>query len=619
MAHDVFISYAVEDRTVANAVCATLEANRIRCWIAPRDVLPGVSYAEALVDAISESSLMVLVFSSRSNNSPHVMREVERAASKGIPILPFRIEDVAPSKSMEFFLSTPHWLDALTPPLEKHLGHLAGTVEMLLSRIRKPKEGTEKAESVESGGAVGPAIEGAPGAPTPVRKALRVVKRWGSRPIVLLGAAFGAAMVGVVVAILVLVGLSSEDNAGSVVLPSATSGGPSPTAARTPPPSPTRASGELVTGVTAQSIGGLGGRIHGITWDGTDLWLSAGSDLFKMDTSGKVLGSYSVPEVTSEGLTWDGETFWVVTTNWGYIYQFTLDESGGVPEPRVISSFPSPNRTVGGGRYDGLAWDGAALWYSDDFNVYRLDTAGNVLSSFALDHEVTGLAWDGEHLWLAYNPSGSGEYATFMKTDAEGNNLLSFSGLVTDVDALAWMDGHLLVVGTENLPGTLPSNEGQQLIYEVVELETIVVGLTPTATPRVIQLTPTAAPTVAESEATTWSGTTSQGRSVEFDIIEGGEAINRIKFDVEGECPLPSGGTGLQPTGCTCEVNQETKMTKPWPIAETGFSYAPGDFEFSAVFDSSTTASGFVRIHSSGTAGQAPCSSDQVTWTASPQ
>ena len=41
MAHDIFISYAHQDRTIANAVCATLEAHGIRCWIAPRDILPG--------------------------------------------------------------------------------------------------------------------------------------------------------------------------------------------------------------------------------------------------------------------------------------------------------------------------------------------------------------------------------------------------------------------------------------------------------------------------------------------------------------------------------------------------------------------------------------------------
>ncbi len=76
----------------------------------------------------------MLVFSSNSNNPPQVMREVERAASKGIAILPLRIEDVAPSKSMEYFISRTHWLDALTPPLEKHLQQLADTVQLLLAR-----------------------------------------------------------------------------------------------------------------------------------------------------------------------------------------------------------------------------------------------------------------------------------------------------------------------------------------------------------------------------------------------------------------------------------------------------------------------------------------------------
>ena len=32
MTHDVFISYASEDKITADATCATLEANQIRCW-----------------------------------------------------------------------------------------------------------------------------------------------------------------------------------------------------------------------------------------------------------------------------------------------------------------------------------------------------------------------------------------------------------------------------------------------------------------------------------------------------------------------------------------------------------------------------------------------------------
>jgi hypothetical protein len=80
MVHDVFISYSAPDKAVADAVCATLEAKHIKCWIAPRDVTPVTPWAEAIVDAIDESRILVLVLSSASNNSPQVIREVGRAA-----------------------------------------------------------------------------------------------------------------------------------------------------------------------------------------------------------------------------------------------------------------------------------------------------------------------------------------------------------------------------------------------------------------------------------------------------------------------------------------------------------------------------------------------------------
>jgi hypothetical protein len=134
MPHNVFISYSSQDGTIADAVCAALEKHSIQCWIAPRDVLPGMLYGEALIDALNESRLFVLIFSSNSNDSVQVMREVERAVSKGVPIIPFRIDSVTPSKTMEFFLSSPHWLDASQPPLEKHLEHLYKTIRLMLSK-----------------------------------------------------------------------------------------------------------------------------------------------------------------------------------------------------------------------------------------------------------------------------------------------------------------------------------------------------------------------------------------------------------------------------------------------------------------------------------------------------
>lgn len=136
--HDVFISYAQLDKPIADAVCAKLESRHLRCWIAPRDVVPGKSFPEAIIDGIVDSKVVVLIFSSHANNSPHVIREVTTAVNKGRIIVPFRVEDVMPSKSMEYLISVPHWLDAITPPLEKHIDELAGILERILLSAKEP-------------------------------------------------------------------------------------------------------------------------------------------------------------------------------------------------------------------------------------------------------------------------------------------------------------------------------------------------------------------------------------------------------------------------------------------------------------------------------------------------
>ena len=136
MTHDVFICHSSKDRTIANAICSKLEQNRIRCWIAPRDVIPGRDYAASIIEAISDATLTLLVFSDNSNRSTHVHREIERTVGHGIPILPLRVDDVVPSPSLEYFISNAHWLDAITPPMEQHLDHVIGTVRLLLDRAR---------------------------------------------------------------------------------------------------------------------------------------------------------------------------------------------------------------------------------------------------------------------------------------------------------------------------------------------------------------------------------------------------------------------------------------------------------------------------------------------------
>jgi hypothetical protein len=138
MAHDVFLSYSSKDREIAEAACTALEAKGISTWIAPRDILPGGDWSASIVHAIADARIFVLVFSGHANESPQIKREVERAVNRGIPVVPVRVEDVRPTEALEYFISTPHWLDAFPPPMDEHMSYLADVVTGILQGSQKP-------------------------------------------------------------------------------------------------------------------------------------------------------------------------------------------------------------------------------------------------------------------------------------------------------------------------------------------------------------------------------------------------------------------------------------------------------------------------------------------------
>jgi hypothetical protein len=132
MTHDVFISYSHEDESVASAVYAALESEKIGCWMAPRDILPGTDYPEAIISAIENCKVFIVIFSAHSNHSPHVRTELEKAMKCRIPMIPLRIATVPMTPHMEYFIGSYQWLDALDEPLEKHWSRLMQAVQALL-------------------------------------------------------------------------------------------------------------------------------------------------------------------------------------------------------------------------------------------------------------------------------------------------------------------------------------------------------------------------------------------------------------------------------------------------------------------------------------------------------
>ena len=130
---DVFISYASQDAAVANSVVEALEQHSITCWIAPRDVIAGEFYADAIVHAIDASRVLVLILSQHASASPHILREVERASAKHHPVISLRIHQAPLPSGLEYFLNTSQWLDA-------NNGEVTRALPKLIEAIRRAQQ-----------------------------------------------------------------------------------------------------------------------------------------------------------------------------------------------------------------------------------------------------------------------------------------------------------------------------------------------------------------------------------------------------------------------------------------------------------------------------------------------
>lgn len=128
---NTFISYASADLPIVEKICAHLELRGIDCWMAPRDIMPGRDYAEEIIGGIEGAATTLLLLSEHSNQSMFVKREIERAVSKSKPVIPVRIQSVMPSASLEFFVSSAHWIDVWQEPIEPKMDLLASAIRGL--------------------------------------------------------------------------------------------------------------------------------------------------------------------------------------------------------------------------------------------------------------------------------------------------------------------------------------------------------------------------------------------------------------------------------------------------------------------------------------------------------
>lgn len=137
---DIFISYSSNDEQIANQLCTFFEKEKLSCWIAPRNIEVGKEYGGEIIKGIEESKVFFLCLTKSSNESQHVLREVERAVNRKMPIVVYQQEETQLSKSLEYFLASTQWF---VPGKDNDMEKLLWTVESMIEKQSKKMSSPE--------------------------------------------------------------------------------------------------------------------------------------------------------------------------------------------------------------------------------------------------------------------------------------------------------------------------------------------------------------------------------------------------------------------------------------------------------------------------------------------
>jgi glutamine cyclotransferase len=132
-------------------------------------------------------------------------------------------------------------------------------------------------------------------------------------------------------------------------------------------------------------------HVHGVTYDGRDLWFASGGRLNAVDPeSGEVRRSLDV--AAHGGTAFDGRHFFQLAED--RIQK--IDPATG----RVLATIPAP----GGGGDSGLTWAEGTLWVGHyrDRKIHQIDPeTGAILRTIESNRFVTGVTWVDGELWHA--------------------------------------------------------------------------------------------------------------------------------------------------------------------------------------------------------------------------
>src|SRR5262249_55171554 len=130
-------------------------------------------------------------------------------------------------------------------------------------------------------------------------------------------------------------------------------------------------------------------HIHGVTFDGTQVWFARGESIVALDPKSGALVR-ELPVTAEAGTAFDGKHLWQLADD--RIQK--VDPSAG----KAVATIPAPAH----GRDSGLTWAEGTLWVGEyrARKIHQIDAqTGAILRTIESDRFVTGVSWVKGELW----------------------------------------------------------------------------------------------------------------------------------------------------------------------------------------------------------------------------
>jgi hypothetical protein len=124
----IFVSHSSKDADIVNGIVKFLEKNDITCWLAPRNITGGRPYASEIVSAIVGCDKILFIASLNSNDSEHVLNEIDIGVRNGKEIVPLRIENFVLNYDFIYYLGRKHEVRAFPERIEHYYPDILRTL-----------------------------------------------------------------------------------------------------------------------------------------------------------------------------------------------------------------------------------------------------------------------------------------------------------------------------------------------------------------------------------------------------------------------------------------------------------------------------------------------------------